>query len=82
MAARCEKELVEFTVGLGGTITAEHGIGLWKSHLVPLEHPTSLLLMRRIKKALDPKGIMNPGKYNIDFLPEVVQAENWFKEEK
>jgi len=82
MAAQCEKELVEFTVGLGGTITAEHGIGLWKSHLVPIEHPTSLLLMRKIKKALDPNGIMNPGKYNLDYLPEVVQAENWFKEGK
>ena len=48
---------------LGGSISAEHGLGQLKreairSHKAPLE----LELMRRLKNALDPKGLMNPGK--------------------
>jgi FAD/FMN-containing dehydrogenase len=48
---------------LGGSISAEHGIG--RSRLAELEHyktATELDLMRALKRALDPKGIMNPGK--------------------
>jgi FAD/FMN-containing dehydrogenase len=48
---------------LGGSISAEHGIG--RSRLAELEHykrPVELEMMRAIKRALDPRGIMNPGK--------------------
>ena len=48
---------------LGGSISAEHGIG--RSRLAELEHYkgfTELEMMRAVKRALDPKGIMNPGK--------------------
>ncbi|MEZ5246872.1 MAG: FAD-binding oxidoreductase [Acidimicrobiales bacterium] len=48
---------------LGGTISAEHGIGLAKrDHMLHLEDPAKLALMRRIKAAFDPNGILNPGK--------------------
>jgi FAD/FMN-containing dehydrogenase len=48
---------------LGGTISAEHGIGRLKRDLLPLvKSPVELQTMRRIKAALDPNGIMNPGK--------------------
>lgn len=50
-------------LALGGTLSGEHGIGLAKSRY--LEKETSrgtLLYSRRIKAALDPKGILNPGK--------------------
>ncbi|MEJ0012178.1 MAG: FAD-binding oxidoreductase [Bauldia sp.] len=48
---------------LGGTISAEHGIGRLKRDLLPLvKSPVELATMRRIKAALDPNGIMNPGK--------------------
>ena len=48
---------------LGGTISAEHGIGLAKlPYLMALEDPTKVALMRRIKDAFDPNGILNPGK--------------------
>lgn len=48
---------------LGGTISAEHGIGLAKRHFVQtLEDPAKLALMARIKQAFDPNGILNPGK--------------------
>ena len=47
----------------GGSISAEHGIGLLKRDLLPsVKDPVALELMRGIKHLLDPKGILNPGK--------------------
>lgn len=47
----------------GGSISAEHGIGVLKRDLLPgVKDPVALDTMRAIKRALDPKGIMNPGK--------------------
>jgi FAD/FMN-containing dehydrogenase len=47
----------------GGSISAEHGVGQLKRDLLPrYKDPVELALMRRIKQALDPDGIMNPGK--------------------
>jgi len=47
----------------GGSISAEHGIGLVKrEELMRYKSPVALDLMRRIKAALDPAGLMNPGK--------------------
>ena len=46
-----------------GSISAEHGIGQLKlSELARLADPARLITLRSIKAALDPKGIMNPGK--------------------
>ena len=48
---------------LGGSISAEHGIGqLKRDELIATAPPVAIDLMRRIKAALDPAGIMNPGK--------------------
>ncbi|MEM2902071.1 MAG: FAD-linked oxidase C-terminal domain-containing protein [Candidatus Bathyarchaeia archaeon] len=47
---------------LGGSITAEHGIGLIRAPFIGREHPTTVELMRRIKKFFDPNLILNPGK--------------------
>jgi glycolate oxidase len=56
-------ELFELTVALGGTITAEHGIGRLKRKYLPINHgDAELQLMRRIKTAFDPNNILNPGK--------------------
>jgi glycolate oxidase len=50
-------------VRLGGTITGEHGVGLILRDLLPLRRPPAFLAaMRAVKSALDPKGILNPGK--------------------
>ena len=49
---------------LGGTLAAEHGVGqLKKDWLVRYKDPLALELMRTIKAALDPDGLMNPGKW-------------------
>lgn len=53
----------EIVLDLGGSISAEHGIGFLKRHLMEeIKQPVELELMRTIKAALDPKGILNPGK--------------------
>ena len=65
---RAERERInrivhDIVVDLGGSISAEHGIG--RARLAELEHykePAELAMMRAVKRALDPKGIMNPGK--------------------
>jgi len=57
-----EEEMVYFALKCGGTATGEHGIGIGKKKFMEKEHGESLLLMKQIKKLLDPNGIMNPGK--------------------
>jgi glycolate oxidase len=56
-------EIFKLTVSLGGTLSGEHGIGIAKKPYMPLAmKEANLELMRGIKKAFDPKGILNPGK--------------------
>ncbi|NOX62953.1 MAG: FAD-binding oxidoreductase [Chloroflexi bacterium] len=55
--------MVEKALGLGGTITGEHGVGLGKQKFMAREHGAeALALMRDLKRLLDPNGILNPGK--------------------
>ena len=55
-------EVMDLAIGLGGTITGEHGVGrLKKPWLADYLGPDVLALNQRIKQALDPAGIMNPG---------------------
>lgn len=56
-------DLYRVTHRLGGKISGEHGIGIKRKHfLAELADPAELRLMRGIKNAWDPNGIMNPGK--------------------
>ncbi|UCC11440.1 MAG: FAD-binding protein [candidate division WOR-3 bacterium] len=60
---KLRKEIYEITVSLGGTITAEHGVGLSKIGFLSLAVSSEQIeLMKRIKMAFDKKGILNPGK--------------------
>ncbi len=57
------KEIFDFAISVGGTITGEHGVGLAKKAFLPgAIGERSLGLMRQLKQTLDPKGILNPGK--------------------
>ncbi|MDZ7703845.1 MAG: FAD-linked oxidase C-terminal domain-containing protein [Trueperaceae bacterium] len=60
-------DLVEIALDMGGTSTGEHGVGVRKLRYMAREHGEGLELMRTIKRALDPRTIMNPGKK----LPDV-----------
>ena len=58
------KEIMEEAVRLGGTLSGEHGIGLAKTEFLPLVmNKDSIEFMSVIKKAVDPNGILNPGKF-------------------
>jgi glycolate oxidase len=57
------QRLMETVVSYGGTISGEHGIGLAKTPFFRLQHsPAQVKAMLAVKHALDPKGILNPGK--------------------
>jgi D-lactate dehydrogenase (cytochrome) len=59
----CQRMINDIVIGLGGSISAEHGIGLSKrDELRRYRTATELDVMARIKNALDPDLIMNPGK--------------------
>jgi len=57
------RTLFTFGMEMGGAISGEHGIGeAKKKYYLELEDPTKVALLRRIKTAFDPAGILNPGK--------------------
>ena len=62
-AAKAERLLFERVVALEGSISGEHGIGFAKAPYIGIElSPEEIGLMKRVKTAFDPNGILNPGK--------------------
>lgn len=62
-AEKAVKEIFELVLGLGGTISGEHGIGISKMPYIGMELSRPAIdVMKKIKQVLDPKGILNPGK--------------------
>lgn len=61
------KEIFRLTVSLGGTISGEHGIGYSQKNYLPIAlGKDEIMLMKNIKKTMDPNNIMNPGKIFSD----------------
>ena len=57
------KEIFDEAIRLGGTITGEHGVGLAKKSFLPkFAGDAQMRVMRELRRALDPRGILNPGK--------------------
>jgi glycolate oxidase len=57
------KEIFDEAIRLGGTITGEHGVGLAKKSFLPkFAGDAQMRVMRELRRALDPQGILNPGK--------------------
>ncbi|WP_434401741.1 FAD-binding protein [Planococcus sp. 11815] len=54
--------IVEYALERGGTCTGEHGVGLGKQKYQQQEHGAALEVMEKIKRALDPNNLLNPGK--------------------
>jgi glycolate oxidase len=55
--------LMRATIELGGTLSGEHGIGVSKAEYLPLEQSAELIALQKdIKRAFDPRGLLNPGK--------------------
>jgi glycolate oxidase len=60
---KAERDLYLETIELGGKLTAEHGIGLLRKPFLPLNlDPHQIEILKRLKRAFDPKNILNPGK--------------------
>lgn len=57
------KEIFDYAISLGGTITGEHGVGLAKKAFLPSQlDQGSYALLKKVKLALDPDNLLNPGK--------------------
>jgi glycolate oxidase len=60
---KTNNRILSAAVRLGGSIAGEHGVGLLKKRFMPLSvGEAELTVMRKLKEALDPNGILNPGK--------------------
>jgi glycolate oxidase len=71
-------EFIDMTLKMGGTVSAEHGIGMAKSPYIGKQLGDSINVMKMIKNALDPNNILNPGKMGFDDSIKDILDENIF----
>jgi glycolate oxidase len=68
-AQQCVDQVEETAIQLGGSITGEHGVGLYKKRMLEkMVHAPAIRMMQQLKSMMDPNGILNPGKV-IDCKP-------------
>jgi glycolate oxidase len=76
---RVADDIHRLALRLGGTTTGEHGVGITRAPYMAREHGPALDVMREIKQALDPRGIMNPGKViplpDAPGVPPIIQVQ-------
>ncbi len=72
------EDLIRITLDFGGTVSAEHGVGMAKSPYIGRQLGESLNVMKDIKKTLDPNNILNPGKMGFDDSIRDILDENSF----
>lgn len=65
LISEINNKVVLKAIGMGGTATGEHGVGIGKCRFMHDEHGNSLDWMKKIKQLFDPNGILNPGKIFI-----------------
>jgi glycolate oxidase len=66
-AEQAEQEIFDAVLRMQGSITGEHGVGFSKAAYLPMETGAAALdAMRKIKRALDPNNVLNPGKIFLD----------------
>jgi alkyldihydroxyacetonephosphate synthase len=71
----CWERTMEATLRVGGTIAHHHGIGRMRRRWMPAEHgDEGVAVLRAVKRALDPKGILNPGVLLPDAEPGPSEA--------
>jgi glycolate oxidase len=73
------EDLIELTRKVEGTFTAEHGVGMAKSPYIGDELGLGLEVMERIKRALDPNNILNPGKMGFSDSPKEILSQFAFQ---
>ncbi|GCE10454.1 FAD-binding oxidoreductase [Tengunoibacter tsumagoiensis] len=65
------RDMVNYCVKMGGSLTGEHGVGIEKREFMPLMHTaTELMAMWKVKQAFDPDCLLNPGKVFPSPLPD------------
>ncbi|RLD96865.1 MAG: glycolate oxidase subunit GlcD, partial [Aquificota bacterium] len=66
-AQKAVREVFAITLELGGTLSGEHGVGITKAPYLSMElSPRVMELLKGIKRAFDPKNLLNPGKMGLD----------------
>jgi FAD/FMN-containing dehydrogenase len=74
MTGALNRKVHDIVARYGGSISAEHGLGrLRREEIARYKSPVEIELMRRIKAALDPRGIMNPGKVLAAAGPRAIE---------
>lgn len=72
-----QKEVIDLAISLGGSVTAEHGCGIWKAPYLNQEHGSEVIeLMKKTKLVFDPNNVLNPGKlYSVPQKLEIFSKE-------